>query len=184
MGANGESSTGEARVSEGRATTKEARVALRTEAATLALGTALSGYLVHGDVIALSGELGAGKTTLARGVIAGLARLSGQAQEAVPSPSFPLVQMYEFGSFVLWHFDLFRIASPAELVELGWEEALGEGATLVEWPERAPGFLPDPTLAIRLEWEGEGRLALLSGRLNLISLANLVATLRTHPELS
>jgi tRNA threonylcarbamoyl adenosine modification protein YjeE len=184
MGANGESSMSEVRVSKRAARPEEAHVVLRDEAATLVLGAALSPHLVHGDVVALSGELGAGKTTLARGVVAGLARLSGQAQEAVPSPSFPLVQMYEFGGLVLWHFDLFRIASPAELVELGWQEALGEGATLVEWPERAPGFLPDPTLAIRLEWEGEGRLALLSGRLNLISLEKLVQTFTTYPELS
>lgn len=184
MTANSESSTGEVRVAKGAATLQEARVVVRNEAATLALGAALSGHLARGDVVALSGELGAGKTTLARGVVAGLARLHNQAQEAVPSPSFPLVQMYEFGSFVLWHFDLFRIASPAELVELGWEEALGEGTALVEWPERAPGFLPEPHLAIRLEWEGEGRLALMSGRLNLISLANLVHTFSAIPELS
>jgi tRNA threonylcarbamoyl adenosine modification protein YjeE len=162
----------------------EARVALADEAATLALGDSLAGHLVRGDVVALSGGLGAGKTTLVRGLVAGLARQAHRAQETVPSPSFSIVQTYEFAGFELWHFDFFRLKSPAELAELGWEEALASGATIVEWPERVPGALPESHLVIRLEWAGAGRLALLSGRLNVISVANLAKTFRTYPELS
>lgn len=152
----------------------EVDVFLDDEAATLALGAGLAPHIVMGDVVTLSGELGAGKTTLARGLIAELSRRAGLAPETVPSPTFPLVQVYELGRVTLWHFDLYRLERTAELAELGWEEALSEGVTLIEWPERAGGHLPEPRLDIHLDWVGGRRLARLTGRLAAASLATIL----------
>ncbi len=134
-------------------------------AATIALGRRLAAGLEPGDVVTLSGELGAGKTTLARGLIEGLAARAGIEGEEVPSPSFPIAQTYELGPLTLWHFDFYRIEREAELEELGLDEALARGITLIEWPERAWATLPQERLDIRLEWVGEGRRALLAGQL-------------------
>jgi tRNA threonylcarbamoyl adenosine modification protein YjeE len=141
----------------------ELAVNLPDEAATLALGERLAAYLTVGDVVALRGDLGAGKTTLARGLITALARRAGLEAEEVPSPSFAIAQLYELGGVVLWHFDLYRIERAAELDELGFSEA--RGILLVEWPERAGSALPEQRLDIRLEWVGEGRRAFLAGHL-------------------
>lgn len=110
---------------------------LKDEAATQALGVALARLLRAGDVIALSGPLGSGKTTLARAILKAL----GEEGE-VPSPSFALVQPYDTLSPPVWHADLYRIEQPSELAELGLDEILAEGALIVEWPERAPGAWP------------------------------------------
>ena len=154
-------------------TSENLRLDLPHEAATLALGRGLARLLEPGDVVTLSGELGAGKTTLARGLISGLAERAGLAPEEVPSPSFPVVQTYELGPINLWHFDLYRIERAGELEELGLADALGEGVTLIEWPERAAELLPKSRLDIRLEWSGEGRRAFLAGRLQSSHLAAL-----------
>ena len=143
-------------------TGKETSLELPDAAATLALGQRLAALVQPGDVITLSGELGAGKTTLARGLISGLALRAGLAPEEVPSPSFPIVETYELGSLTLWHFDFYRIEQEEELEELGLSQALASGVTLVEWPERAWAALPDERLDIKLEWVGEGRRALLA----------------------
>ena len=122
-------------------------------AATEAFGASLAALIRPGDVIALSGELGAGKTSVARGLL----RALGLAGEA-PSPSFAIVQPYappEVRLPVL-HVDLYRIDDPAELEELGLDEVLGDSVLLVEWPERAPGWWPD-ALRLTLVAEGEGR---------------------------
>lgn len=129
---------------------------LPSEAATLALGRALARRLRAGDVIALNGDLGAGKTTLARGLIQSLL---GPAEE-VPSPTYTLVQLYETPDFPLWHFDLYRLEVPAGVLELGWEET-AEGAALIEWPERAGAYLPRYRLDVFLEMSGHGRRARL-----------------------
>jgi len=135
-------------------------ISLADEAATRRLGARLTGVLAAGDVLALAGELGAGKTTLARGLIQ--AALGGC--EPVPSPTFTLVQTYEpeEGS-AIWHFDLYRLTDPEELIEIGWEEAMSGGIVLVEWPERAGDALPRETLWLRLEEEGRGRRAVFEG---------------------
>jgi len=146
-------------------TASETSLDLPDETATLRLGRRLAEQLEPGDVVTLSGELGAGKTTLARGLIAGLAERAGLAAEEVPSPSFPIAQIYELGAITLWHFDLYRIERPDDLEEVGLGEALSSGITLIEWPERAWGMLPAERLDIRLEWVGEGRRALLAGHL-------------------
>ena len=101
-------------------------------------------------MVALTGDLGAGKTSFARGAIAALARDAGQPLPEVPSPTFTLVQTYEFPAAVLWHFDLYRIERPEDAWELGLEEALAEGISLIEWPERLGPDLPKRHIAVRL----------------------------------
>jgi tRNA threonylcarbamoyladenosine biosynthesis protein TsaE len=131
-------------------------LALADEAATLAFGRALAGRLKGGDVVALFGGLGAGKTTLARGILAGL----GHAGD-VASPTFPIVQTYQPPETRLpvWHVDLYRIEAPEELEELGLDEALDGGVLLIEWPDRLPLLWPQ-TLQLRLETAPAGGRAL------------------------
>jgi len=118
---------------------------LADEAAPIAAGEALAKLLLPGDVIALTGDLGAGKTTLVRGLLQALGH-----DGEVPSPSFALVQPYEDVDPPVWHADLYRVEDDAELVELGLD-SLGDGVLIVEWPERAgPGAWPD---ALRLSLE-------------------------------
>ncbi|MEI9407334.1 tRNA (adenosine(37)-N6)-threonylcarbamoyltransferase complex ATPase subunit type 1 TsaE [Mesorhizobium salmacidum] len=133
---------------------------LADETQTARLGEDLSLALRVGDVLALKGDLGAGKSTLARALIRTLADDAGLE---VPSPTFTLVQSYDT-RIPVHHFDLYRLSSAAELDELGFEEALAQGAALIEWPERADGYLPRTTVLIELVQHGEGRLARLSGQ--------------------
>ena len=114
------------------------------------MAAALARALAPGDVLALRGDLGAGKTSFARGLIAALARAAGEAPPEVPSPTFTLVQTYEFPDAVLWHFDLYRIARPDDALELGIEEAFADGITLIEWPERLGGLLPARHVEVRI----------------------------------
>lgn len=120
---------------------------LSDAAQTEAFGAALARALRAGDVIALSGELGAGKTTLARGLLRGLG-FGGD----VASPTFPIVQPYEPPDvrLPLWHVDLYRIENPAELEELALDDALAEGALAIEWPERLGNALWPQALSVRL----------------------------------
>ena len=118
---------------------------LADEAATQAFGAALAIALRSGDVITLSGPLGAGKTTLARALLQAL----GEEGE-VPSPSFALVQPYDDLPLPTWHADLYRIDGASDLPELGLDEILDHGVLIVEWPERAPGAWPC-ALALSLE---------------------------------
>jgi tRNA threonylcarbamoyladenosine biosynthesis protein TsaE len=135
-------------------------IALGDAAATLALGARLGAQLARGDVVCLSGGLGAGKTTLARGAIAAW---TGKAQET-PSPTYTLVQTYEGARGQLWHVDLYRLKRAEEAWELGLEDAFAEAACLIEWPERLGGLLPHDRIDIALEMEGQGRRAKLNGR--------------------
>src|SRR6516162_6831148 len=118
---------------------------LPDEAATAAFAARISGLAATRDIIALKGDLGAGKTTFARGFI----RACGCTEE-VPSPTFTLVQVYELGAAAIWHFDLYRIKSPEEAWELGIEDAFSEGISLIEWPERLGPLLPRRRLEIEL----------------------------------
>ncbi len=133
-------------------------IALPDLAATSALGVAIALHLKPGDAVALWGDLGAGKTTLARAVLRALGVI-----ETVPSPTFTLVQTYETAHLSVSHFDLYRLKQPRELEELGFDEALTGGAVLVEWPEQAPEALPFDTLHVRLGIEDGGRTARLMG---------------------
>jgi tRNA threonylcarbamoyladenosine biosynthesis protein TsaE len=128
---------------------------LADEAATAALAHRLGAFLTDGDVVALRGDLGAGKTAFARALIRGL---TGDADRDVPSPTFTLVQTYETPAGRLHHFDLYRIASPDELTEIGWDEALSDGIILVEWPERAGALLPASRLDLTLEFGAEAHM--------------------------
>ena len=132
-------------------------VDLPTPFAAEALGAAAGRVLRAGEAICLWGPLGAGKTTLARGLIRGLTT----ADEEVPSPTFTLVQTYDGPQFPLAHFDLYRVSRPDEIFELGLDEALDQGAAIIEWPERLEGRLPPDRLDIVLTIEGEGRRARL-----------------------
>ena len=116
------------------------------EAATACFGAKLAAVLRPGDVVALSGGLGSGKTALARATIR--AFLPGAE---VPSPTFTLVQTYAVPGFAIWHVDLYRLTSPSEIRELGLDEAIDNGGVLlIEWPERASYVLPLDRLDIRL----------------------------------
>lgn len=128
-------------------------ILLPDERATERFGRALGVLLRAGDAIALFGTLGAGKTTLARGVLRGL----GFAGD-VASPTFPIVQAYETEP-PLWHVDLYRIEHEGELDELGLDEALLDSALLVEWPERLPRLWPD-MLRLTLDIRPDGARAL------------------------
>jgi tRNA threonylcarbamoyl adenosine modification protein YjeE len=125
-------------------------------AATRALGARLAALVAGGDVIALCGPLGSGKSELARALI----RARAGAAIEVPSPSFTLVQDYPIGDLVLRHIDLYRLGAPAELVELGLDAPDADEVWLVEWPERAGGKLPQ-SLQITLEQgpEADARIA-------------------------
>ena len=127
-------------------------------AATQILGARIAGHLRAGDSVALSGDLGAGKTTLARAILTSLG-----VAETVPSPTFTLVQTYETEKLIIGHYDLYRLKSPREMDELGLEEALELGAVLIEWPERAGASLPENRLTVELSIHDDGRRAALSG---------------------
>ncbi|MBS0384532.1 MAG: tRNA (adenosine(37)-N6)-threonylcarbamoyltransferase complex ATPase subunit type 1 TsaE [Proteobacteria bacterium] len=135
-------------------------IPLADPAATIALGARLGAQLRRGDVVCLSGGLGAGKTTLARGAIEAW---TGETQEA-PSPTYTLVQTYDGPRGQLWHVDLYRLKRAEEAFELGLEDAFVEAACLIEWPERLEGALPRDRLDIALAMQEEGRRATLSGR--------------------
>ena len=137
-------------------------VPLPDEAATAALGAALGRLMRAGDFIALRGDLGAGKTALARALIRACLGPDG-AEEDVPSPTFTLVQSYEAPNLLLTHVDLYRIDHPEDARELGLAEALDEGVLLVEWPDKL-GALPADHLDIELVLMGEtAREARLTG---------------------
>jgi tRNA threonylcarbamoyladenosine biosynthesis protein TsaE len=134
-------------------------VALPDEAATRALGAALATALAPGDVIHLVGELGAGKTTLARGLVQALV-----PGARVRSPTYTLVEPYSTPAFDVLHLDLYRLAAPDELEALGIRERVGEAVIVAEWPERAAGALPEADLRIELRHASNGREARLLAR--------------------
>ena len=136
----------------------EFAIPLAGEAATARLGDSLGRLLRPGDVIGLSGPLGAGKTTLARAAIGAATGLA-----EAPSPTFGLVETYDAPGFTLWHFDLYRLEKAEEIWELGLEEALDGGVLLIEWPERIMPLLPASMLLIRLTPQDGGRRALVRG---------------------
>lgn len=119
------------------------------------LAVRLAQILKTGDVIALTGGLGAGKTVFARALVNALA----PAPEEVPSPTFTLVQVYDNQSPAIWHFDLYRLESQDEILELGWEEARRQGVAVVEWPERLGGLLPKDRLEINIEFTADSENA-------------------------
>jgi tRNA threonylcarbamoyladenosine biosynthesis protein TsaE len=119
---------------------------LADEAATAALGARLAAAAGPRDVLLLHGDLGMGKTALARGFVMGAA----PETDEVPSPTFTLVQTYPTGRGTIWHFDLYRLKDPDEIWELGFEDALVDGILLIEWPDRLGGFVPRDRLDLTL----------------------------------
>lgn len=119
---------------------------------TVAAGGALAALLRPGDVVALSGDLGAGKTSFARGVLQALG-----FEGEVPSPSFPIVIPYAPPelSLPLWHVDLYRIDDPEDLLELGLDDARLDSALLIEWPERMGGLLWPDALRLTIDRDGD-----------------------------
>lgn len=123
---------------------KPRRLTLDGEEATAELAAEIASLAEDGDVIALSGELGTGKTTFARAFL----REWG-VQEEIPSPTFTLVQTYELEAGTIWHFDLYRLEKPDDALELDIEDAFTEGISLIEWPERLGAYLPWERLDLR-----------------------------------
>jgi tRNA threonylcarbamoyladenosine biosynthesis protein TsaE len=112
------------------------------------LAVRLAQILKMGDVLALRGDLGAGKTSFTRSLVNALA----PAPEEVPSPTFTLLQIYDKQQPAIWHFDLYRIEDERDILELGWEDAVRFGVVVVEWPERLGGFLPKDRLEIDIQF--------------------------------
>jgi tRNA threonylcarbamoyladenosine biosynthesis protein TsaE len=108
--------------------------------------------------VCLSGPLGAGKSTLARALVRALTT----ADEEVPSPTFTLVQFYEGPRLKVAHFDLYRLTDAREAYEIGLDEALDDGAAVIEWPERLDGSLPGDRLDVEISLDGDGRRARLT----------------------
>ncbi|WP_020590638.1 tRNA (adenosine(37)-N6)-threonylcarbamoyltransferase complex ATPase subunit type 1 TsaE [Kiloniella laminariae] len=132
------------------------QVICQNEMATQAFAARLAPMLRAGDVLALDGDLGAGKTAFSRALINAFPACAGQEEiEEVPSPTFTLVQVYDRGEEQIWHFDLYRLEDPEEAFELGIEEAFAEAICLIEWPEKLGRFLPRNRLLVKLSY-GEG----------------------------
>lgn len=132
-------------------------LSLATEADTLALGQALARVLNQGGTLYLEGDLGAGKTTLARGLIHSLGH-SG----AVKSPTYTIVEPYALACGPVFHFDLYRLADPDELELMGIRDYFAPGAIcIIEWPGQGGDRIPPPDLRLQLEKQGAGRLAQL-----------------------
>jgi tRNA threonylcarbamoyl adenosine modification protein YjeE len=128
--------------------------------ATEQLAKHIAGLVEPGEVIALTGDLGVGKTAFSRFFIQSLT----SADTEVVSPTFTLLQTYKAPFFSLWHFDLYRLQSAKETIELGIDEAFDEGVSLIEWPEIIEEWLPEHRLSLKLTFgENEQRIAVLSG---------------------
>jgi tRNA threonylcarbamoyladenosine biosynthesis protein TsaE len=125
-------------------------ITVQSEAETAALGGRVAARLRPGDTVTLAGPLGAGKTVFARGLIRHFL-----PNEEVPSPTFTLVQTYESARVPVWHVDLYRLRSAAEVRELGLDEALERGALIIEWPDRMGSTLPADRLDIIFEGGGD-----------------------------
>ncbi len=128
---------------------------LPDQAATERVGRRLAAVLRPGDVVALSGPLGVGKTALARAILRG----AGHAGE-VPSPTFAIVQPYDELALPIWHCDLYRVEDASEFAELGLDEVLTDGALLVEWPERAGAAAWPQALRLSLDFASSGARSL------------------------
>jgi tRNA threonylcarbamoyl adenosine modification protein YjeE len=135
--------------------------------ATTRLGAGIAAGLKLGVAVALWGDLGSGKTTLARAILRSLG-----VTEDVPSPTFTLVQSYDTHPPVS-HYDLYRLRNAREMAELGFDDALAQGVVLVEWPERAPEVLPPDALHVRLSLQDGARLARLTGPVQWESLMHV-----------
>lgn len=129
------------------------RITAKNEQEMLSLGARIGTALKVGDTVALTGELGAGKTTLVRGLIQ-----SQLPETEVPSPTYTLVQTYDLPDYELWHCDLYRLKHPDEVFEIGLMDAFGEAVCLLEWPDKIGNYLPEDALNLHIRFEGKGRV--------------------------
>lgn len=134
------------------------KITLSDAAETTALGARLAGVLRAGDVVGLRGDLGAGKTTLVRGLIQ-----SALGDIDVPSPTYTLVQSYILPNYELWHCDMYRLERPEEGYELGLPDAFEDAVCMVEWPDKLGNLLPASALGIDIQFADKGRVAVLTG---------------------
>jgi len=131
---------------------------LPNAAATQELGAKIGRVLKAGDCVALRGDLGAGKTSLVRGLVQ-----AALGDVDVPSPTYTLVQIYDLPDYELWHCDLYRLETPNDAYELGLIDAMLDAVCIIEWPDKLGDLLPKNALELRLEFAGEGRVAILEG---------------------
>lgn len=124
-----------------------------SEAETIRLGELLAGAARKGDIFALYGTLGMGKSVLSRAFIQ---HFLGNID--VPSPTFTLLQTYDAPDYEIYHFDLYRLKDPDEIFELGMEEAMYNGVCLIEWPEKMGGYLPKRAITVKIVPQENGRL--------------------------
>ncbi len=125
----------------------------KSEAETIRLGKLLAGAARKGDIFALYGTLGMGKSVLSRAFIQ---HFLGNID--VPSPTFTLLQTYDAPDYEIYHFDLYRLKDPDEIFELGMEEAMYNGVCLIEWPEKMGGYLPKRAITVKITPQKNGRL--------------------------
>ena len=133
-------------------------LSIANEAELLALGAALIPQLSAGQTVCLTGGLGAGKTTLVRGMIQSVL-----GDIHVPSPTYTLVQTYEMPQFELWHCDMYRLERPEDGYELGLMDAFEEAVCLIEWPDKLGELIPKDAMRIEIAFDGEGRKVTLTG---------------------
>lgn len=140
--------------------TDQVELYLADEESTLGVGRKLAGSLSPGMLITLRGSLGAGKTTMARGILRGMG-----FEGRVKSPTFSLVELYELSRLDLYHFDFYRFEYPQELIESGLQDAFNEtNVCIVEWPERAGTLLPVADIEVALSMTDSGRTAMMTAQ--------------------
>ncbi len=129
-----------------------------SEQETAEIASKLAKKVKVGDIIALYGTLGAGKTAFCRGFIQSLI-----PEKEVPSPTFTLLQVYDTSNYSVYHFDMYRLKSPEEAYEIGIEDAFAEGVSLIEWPEKMGNILPKKHISVTLETKGTKRIITIEG---------------------